>query len=102
MPPAIFKPFSKFYMFKAKQYNVGGGSDVDTNLEWLLTSQGQTFFFQSNWKLGQKTSLLVKKQNNQIDPLTYISTYFRDEQLKKALSILLLPGQSTGMYLKTE
>ena len=28
--------------------------------------------------------------------MAHISTYFRDEQLQKALSILLLPGQSTG------
>merc|ERR1719273_1649341 len=33
---------------------------------------------------------------DQYDPLAQVSTLYRDEQLKKALSILLLPGQSTG------
>jgi len=47
-------------------------------------------------RLGKKTSLLVHDVEQELDPLAHISTYFRDEQLQKALSILLLPGQSTG------
>ena len=97
--PAFFKPFSKFYMFKCKQYSVKV-EDTDPNLEWLLTPDGQTFFYQNNWKFGQKTSVLVQgiDKDHQVDPLADISTYFRDEQLQKALSILLLPGQCTGRY----
>ena len=97
--PAFFKPFSKFYMFKCKQYNVKV-EETDPNLEWLLTPDGQTFFYQNNWKFGQKTSVLVQgiDKDHQVDPLADISTYFRDEQLQKALSILLLPGQCTGEY----
>ncbi len=30
------------------------------------------------------------------DPLTHLSSYYRDEQLRKALSIVLSPGSATG------
>ena len=33
---------------------------------------------------------------NNLDPLARIGAYFRDKQLKKALSIVVLPGQATG------
>lgn len=71
---------------------------MDPNLEWLLTSEGQSFMFQSKWNFGQKTSLMVGPQHPNFanDPLATIANYYRDEQLQKALSILLLPGQSTG------
>jgi hypothetical protein len=52
--------FLKAYMFKAKQYSVKM-EDVDSNLEWLLTSGGQEFFYKSNWTFGQKASLLVRE-----------------------------------------
>jgi len=51
--PAFLKPFSKFYMFKSKRYNVKN-EDVNANLQWLLTQNGQNFFYQSDWKIGQK------------------------------------------------
>ena len=94
MPSTLFRPFSKFYMFKARQYSIKM-EDIDPNLEWLLTPLGQDFMFKSQWKLGQETSVLVSKKTLR-DPLGLLATYFRDEQLQKALSILLLPGQSTG------
>ena len=93
----ILKPFSKFYMFRAKFYCVKE-EDIDSNLEWLLTSQGQNFIFKSKWTFGQKTSIMVGDVHQELrkDPLSHLSNYFRDEQLQKALSILLLPGKSTG------
>ena len=93
----ILKPFSKFYMFRAKFYCVKE-EDIDSNLEWLLTSQGQNFMFKSKWTFGQKTSIMVGDVHQELrkDPLSHLSNYFRDEQLQKALSILLLPGKSTG------
>ena len=33
---------------------------------------------------------------NNLDPLARIGAYFRDKQLKRALSIVVLPGQATG------
>ena len=33
---------------------------------------------------------------NNLDPLARIGAYFRDKQLQKALSIVVLPGQATG------
>lgn len=94
--PFIFKPFAKAYMFKSKQYSIKN-DEIDPSLDWLLTSTGQDFFFKSQWKLGQSTSLLVKDITyEKFDPLALLSTYFRDQELQKALSILLLPGASTG------
>jgi sterol regulatory element-binding transcription factor 1 len=93
-PSPIMRLFSKAYMFKAKQYSVKM-EDVDPNLEWLLTSGGQEFFYKSNWKFGQKASLLVREVSG-ADPLVHVASYFRDEQLQQALAILLLPGQATG------
>ena len=98
MMKMIFSPFSKFYMFRAKYYCVKE-DDIDCNLEWILSSKGQSFLFDSkSWTFGQKTSNLVGEVRGDfsMDPLAYVSNYYRDEQLRKALSILLLPGQSTG------
>lgn len=93
---ALTRPLAKFYMFKAKRYSVKM-DDIDPNHEWILSPNGQDFFFKSNWKMGQKTSLLVRHVDEHLtDPLAILAIYFRDEQLQKALSILLLPGQSTG------
>lgn len=84
-------------MFKAKQ-NAAKMEEVDDfNLKWILSPEGQEFFFKSNWKMGQKTGLFVQQDQDMIvDPLVLVASYFRDEQLQKALSILLLPGHSTG------
>lgn len=68
-----------------------------------LTKKGQSFLFgdsstKNNWTFGQKTSNMVGEVRGDfsMDPLAHVSNYYRDEQLQKALSILLLPGQSTG------
>nr|APH81347.1 SREBP [Paracyclopina nana] len=92
-----WRPLARFYMFKAKQYAAKMEAIEDPNMKWILSQAGQEFFFKSNWKFGQKSGLFVQRnQHLMADPLSLLASYFRDEQLQKALSILLLPGQSTG------
>ena len=89
------KWLSKFYMFKAKQYANGSEVDVHPNMPWLLSNQGQEFFFKHR-NLSEKPSCMVDTSTIKNDPVAAWSRFHRDELLKRALGILLLPGQHTG------
>ena len=86
MTKFIVKPLAKFYMFRAKYYRIKE-EDIDPNLEWLLTSEGQAFMFQSRWTFGMTSSLMVGTVHPHFDndPLAHLANYYRDEQLQKAL-----------------
>lgn len=81
-------------MFKAKHRHQKN-ERIDANLSWLLTKSGQTFFARSDWFLGQECSKLTQK-SEALNPLALVAQYFRDYQLKRALSIVVSPGQATG------
>ena len=90
------KWLSKFYMFKAKQYANGNEDNhVHPKLSWLLSKEGQEFFFKHR-SLNEKPSCMVDTSAIKNDPVAAWSRFHRDELLKRALGILLLPGQHTG------
>ena len=92
--PRIVNFLSRFYMFKAK-YRQQKNQHIDANLAWLLTKPGQSFFARSDWFIGQECSKMTSAPEN-LNPLALVGQYFRDSQLKKALSIVVSPGQATG------
>ena len=89
------KMLSKFYMFKAKQYADWDGNHIHPNMPWLLSKAGQEFFFRHR-HLSDNLSCMVDSAIIKDDPVALWARYNRDELLKTALGILLLPGQHTG------
>lgn len=94
--PRCFDFLSKFYMYKARRYQ-RPSEDMDTNLRWLMSASGQEFFSKSTtWKLGEKFNSHLVQQQTSLDPLIRCASFFRDEQLRRALAIVVSPGQATG------
>lgn len=81
-------------MFKAK-YRQKKNETIDANLAWLLGKSGQAFFASSSWQFGQACSTLTESPDS-LNPLALVGQYFRDQQLQKALAIIIAPGQANG------
>ena len=94
LPNRLFGFISRYYMYKAKR-TLKKNDPIDPSLNWLLSSTGREFVKSTNWQFGQDHSLLTQEPDD-LNPLTRVGLYFRDQQLKKALSIVVSPGQATG------
>jgi len=92
--PFLSGALSRYYMHKAKR-SFRKQEGADPNLNWILSKSGQEFFKSEQWQFGQANSILTQEPND-LNPLTRVGLFFRDESLKKALSIVVSPGQATG------
>jgi len=89
----LFRAASRYYMHKAKRV-FKKQEPIDPNLNWLLSPSGQEFW-KADWHFGQDNSILTEEPTD-LNPLTRVGLYFRDQQLRRALSIVVSPGQATG------
>lgn len=73
--PRTFSFLARFYMFKAKQRQQKN-ENIDANLSWLLSKNGQQFYNKGQWTLGQNCSELTSEPED-LNPLSLLSRYFR-------------------------
>ncbi len=81
-------------MFKSKTYHQKNET-IDANLKWLLSNPGQDFFTDSEWQFGQRCSSLTVEPDS-LNPLALVGRYFREDRLRRALTIAVCPGQASG------
>jgi len=93
LPRKILGFVSRYYMFKARRV-FRKQDPIEANLNWLLGPSGQQFI-KGDWQFGQQTSILTQEPDD-LNPLTRVGLYFRDQQLRRALAIVVSPGQATG------
>ena len=83
----------RFYMFKGKRRHKDN-ERIDANLAWVFGKTGQEFVGRCRLGTGDFTYLTSAPTN--MNPLAVVGRYFREEQLRKALGILVSPGEATG------
>lgn len=95
--PSCLNFLARFYMFKGKAKQ-RKNEKIDANLAWLFSKAGQKFAFNFRWRFGMRCSSLLTLGPDTLNPLALVGRYFRNEQLSKALAIIVAPGDATGPF----
>lgn len=92
--PRYLQFLSKFYMYKSQRKADATDDKIPNNLAWALGPIGHEFIYKNNWTFGQKCSFLTQETED-LDPLSIVTRYFRENCLQRALMTLVSPSSNS-------
>ena len=99
--PSWLRMTRKLYFGLARKVKLSTVKEMPARIRWIFSSYGSRFFLvrgKVDYRSGAKYKNMFCQLENEADPMSYVLKVYKEHLMRKAIQILLSPGQKSEMY----